>query len=220
MVLSIKAKDCVTVISHMGTDATVVNAARVSFDTQVDENKPIEERDAKLIKYLAVHHHDSPFFHPMVRLRIKMPIFVAREWFRHQVGFARNEVSRRYVTLPVECFLPELVREKHPQKKQGSKDTPVEEEKECQEIMKMSMESSIVAYRSLLEKGVAPEIARMVLPQSMFTTFIETASLAAYSRMYRLRNAEGAQQEIREYAEAIGEIMGNLFPVSWKCLTS
>jgi len=213
------ANDCVCLLDSMGTDGRVVNAARVSYDVWIDETQPLSEKDERLIFYLSKHDHVSPFFHPMVCFRLKMPIFVAREWFRHTVGFSRNEVSRRYVTKPVECFLPEMVREKHPQKKQGSKDTCVETNEECLKLMKESMEQSLSTYRQLLERVAAPEVARMVLPQSMMTEFIETASLSAYARLYKLRYAPDAQYEIRCYAEAIGKILEQKFPISWKALT-
>jgi thymidylate synthase (FAD) len=202
----------------MGNDPRVVNAARVSFNKEINETQGLVKGDVGLINYLANHNHDSPFFHVIVHLRIKMPIFVAREWFRHVVGFARNEVSRRYVTLPVECFIPDQIREKDKNKKQGSKDTPIEKNEECLALMKQSMENSISAYRTLLENGAAPEIARMVLPVSLMTEFVETASLAAYARLYALRNSPDAQYEIKQYAIEIGNIMEAICPHSWKAL--
>ena len=103
-----------------GNDLTVVNAARVSF---AKESHEFSEQDGKLIRYLAKHNHVTPFFHPQIRMRIKMPIFVAREWYRHQIGFARNEVSRRYVDSPPECYVPNAqdIRARDSNKKQGSK---------------------------------------------------------------------------------------------------
>ncbi len=123
--VNILDKGFVEVIDIFGSDLTVVNAARVSF---AKESHQFSEQDGKLVRYLAKHHHNSPFFHPQIHLRIKMPIFVAREWFRHQIGFARNEVSRRYVDSPPECYIPEEdeLRERDSNKKQGSKDTPPE----------------------------------------------------------------------------------------------
>jgi len=208
----IPASECVVLIDSMGTDMRVVNAARVSFNNWIDESKPLTQRDTGLIKYLATHDHISPFFHPVVCFRLRMPICVAREWFRHTVGFARNEVSRRYVTSPVQCFLPGVAREKHETCKQGSKETGVDD---AVAMMEKSMEASVATYRELLEMGVAPEVARMVLPQSAMTEFIETASLAAYVRLYKLRSSGDAQAEIRAYAEAVGVILERMFPVSW-----
>lgn len=202
-----------------GNDLTVVNAARVSF---AKESTEFSGADEKLVKYLAKHNHVSPFFHPQLRFRFKMPIFVAREWYRHQIGFARNEVSRRYVDTEPECWIPspDQIRERDPKLKQGSKDTPIVDADEVHRLMKTHTEVNVMLYEDLLKRGVAPEIARCILPQSMMTEFIETGSLAAYARLYNLRMDPTAQREIRRYAEMIGELIEPLFPVSWKALTS
>jgi thymidylate synthase (FAD) len=153
-----------------GDDLTVVNAARVSFSK---ESKALTEGDKKLITYLAKHNHVSPFFHPQIRLRVKMPIFVAREWYRHTVGFARNEVSRRYVDTLPECYVPELesIRERDANLKQGSKETPVDNAVYAKGCINELVSSSINTYNALLEAKVAPEVARMILPQSMHPLF-------------------------------------------------
>jgi len=202
-----------------GNDLTVVNAARVSF---AKESTEFTNQDEKLINYLAKHNHVSPFFHPQIRMRIKMPIFVAREWFRHQIGFARNEVSRRYVDSKPECWVPSpaQIRERDPKLKQGSKNTEVDNSAEVHQIIKTYTEMNVMVYEDLLSRGVAPEIARCVLPQSMLTEFIETGSLAAYARLYKLRTDPTAQKEIRDYASDLDELLSPLFPVSWKALTS
>ena len=202
-----------------GNDLTVVNAARVSF---AKESAEFSEQDGKLIKYLAKHNHVSPFFHPQLRFRFNMPIFVAREWYRHQIGFARNEVSRRYVDTTPECWIPspDQIRERDPKLKQGSKETQVDNADEIHQLIKTHTEVNVMLYEDLLSKGVAPEIARCILPQSMMTEFIETGSLAAYARLYKLRTDPTAQREIRRYAEMIGELIEPLFPISWKALTS
>jgi thymidylate synthase (FAD) len=202
-----------------GNDLTVVNAARVSF---AKESTEFSVADEKLVKYLAKHNHVTPFFHPQIRLRIKMPIFVAREWYRHQIGFARNEVSRRYVDTVPECWIPtpDQIRERDPKLKQGSKETQVDNAQTIHQLIKTHTEVNVMVYQDLLSKGVAPEIARCVLPQSMFTEFIETGSLAAYARLYKLRTDPTAQREIQEYAKKLGELIEPLFPISWKALTS
>jgi thymidylate synthase (FAD) len=202
-----------------GDDLTVVNAARVSFSK---ESKALTEGDKKLITYLAKHNHVSPFFHPQIRLRVKMPIFVAREWYRHTIGFARNEVSRRYVDSLPECYVPELesIRERDANLKQGSKETPVDNAVYAKSCINELVTSSITTYNALLEAKVAPEVARMILPQSMHTEFIETASLYAYARLCKLRLSPDAQHEIRLYAEALSNLLEKEFPVSWNALTS
>jgi thymidylate synthase (FAD) len=209
----------VELVETFGDDLTVVNAARVSFDKISTE---LTEGDKKLINYLAKHDHVSPFFHPQVRLRLKMPIFVAREWFRHTIGFARNEVSRRYVDTPPECWVPaaEEIRERDPKVKQGSKSTPVEEAEEVHQVFVAQTEGALKTYHDLLARGVAPEVARSVLPQSMYTEFWETASEYAYARLCNLRLDPSAQKEIRSYATIVHELMLEAFPVSWTALSN
>ena len=207
----------VELLETFGSDLTVVNAARVSF---AKESTEFSEKDGKLVKYLAKHNHVSPFFHPQVRLRLKMPIFVAREWFRHTVGFARNEVSRRYVDDDPEFYVPEICRARDKNLKQGSKEESVKENKICRDVMQEHNHNALTIYKGLMEQGVCPEQARMVLPQSMYTEFIETGSLAAYSRLCNLRLDPGAQREIQEYARAVVELLKPKFPVSWEALVS
>jgi len=205
----------VELLETFGDDLTVVNAARVSFDKTSTE---FNEKDGGLIRYLAKHEHVSPFFHPQIRFRIKMPIFVAREWFRHTIGFARNEVSRRYVDTPPEIWIPTEFRERDPKIKQGSMSTLISNNEEAQILFKAAVEASTTTYNMLLEMRVAPEIARAILPQSMFTEFIETGSLAAYARLCRLRLDPHAQKEIREYAQEISDLIEPRFPISWAAL--
>jgi len=205
----------VELLETFGSDLTVVNAARVSFHK---ESKEFSDRDTGLVNYLAKHNHNSPFFHPQIRFRLKMPIFVAREWFRHTVGFSRNEVSRRYVDEPPEIWIPTEFRMRDVNLKQGSKEESVVENGAVQELYKETVEYILATYDTMLEKKVAPEIARAILPQSMYTEFIETGSLAAYSRLCNLRLDPHAQKEIQDYAQAVCSLLEPLFPVSWKAL--
>jgi thymidylate synthase (FAD) len=208
---------CVELLEVFGDDLTVVNAARVSF---AKESLEMKDNDKKLIYYLAKHNHVTPFFHPQVRFRLKMPIFVAREWFRHQIGFARNEVSRRYVDSDPEFWIPTLLRERDTNKKQGSKDEPIKYNGHCLAKIRHHTDASLTLYKDLLAHGVCPEQARTVLPQSMMTEFIETGSLAAYARLYKLRTDPTAQCEIQELAEWVGIHLSKRFPISWSALTS
>ena len=211
-------KGFVEMLEVFGNDLTVVNAARVSF---AKESHEFTEQDGKLVRYLAKHQHVTPFFHPQIRFRIKMPIFVAREWYRHQIGFARNEVSRRYVDSEPECYCPvkDDIRARDPKAKQGSKLEPVVFNDIAEDIMRESVKEAMHTYTHLLkEHNVAPEIARMVLPQSMYTEFIETGSLAAYARLCALRLDPTAQKEIRDYAEAVSTLLEKAFPVCWPAL--
>lgn len=206
-------KGCVELQDTFGSDLTVVNAARVSFAKEVTEFK---EGDKKLINYLVKHNHISPFFHPQIRFRLKMPIFVAREWFRHTIGFSRNEVSRRYVDDQPEIFIPEELRARDSNKKQGSKDSSIENNDAMVQKIRNFSNQSLELYNELLKEQVAPEVARGVLPQNMYTEFIETASLYAYMRLCKLRLDPQAQKEIREYATLISKLLEQKFPASMK----
>jgi thymidylate synthase (FAD) len=205
----------VELLESFGSDLTVVNAARVSFNKESTE---FNDRDSGLVRYLAKHNHMSPFFHPQLRFRIKMPIFIAREWFRHTIGFARNEVSRRYVDFKPEVWIPTEFRERDPNLKQGSKNEIIAQNEAIHEIYVKTMQAALYSYDSLLEANVAPEMARAVLPQSMYTEFIETGSLAAYARLCGLRLDSHAQKEIQEFAQAIHDLLSPAFPVSWPAL--
>lgn len=207
----------VELLDTFGSDLTVVNAARVSFHKTSTE---MTEKDGKLIKFLAEHNHVTPFFHPQAQFRIKMPIFVAREWFRHQIGFARNEVSRRYVDEPPVCYLPEVVRARDAKLKQGSKAEGVQDNSMARSLIAQANDRACGVYEDLLKMGVAPEVARTVLPQGMYTEFIETGSLAAFARLCNLRLDPSAQWEIRQYAEAVRSLLMEKFPVSWAALTA
>ncbi len=207
---------CVELLETFGSDLTVVNAARVSF---AKESTEMCLADEKLINYLAKHNHITPFFHPQIRFRIKMPIFVAREWFRHQIGLARNEVSRRYVDFDPEHWLPvDGIRARDPKLKQGSKAENITDNDRVFGLMDDFTKSAVGFYKDLLALQVAPEVARTVLPQSMYTEFIETGSLSAYARICALRLDPTAQKEIRDYAGMVSRLLEAAFPVSWKAL--
>ncbi len=208
-------KSSVELLHVMGDDLMVVNAARVSF---AKESHEFSEQDGKLVRYLARNGHISPFFHPQVQFRLKMPIFVAREWFRHTIGFSRNEVSRRYVDSAPECYIPTELRERDKNLKQGSKETVIENNNQVAEKLAQATELAMDCYNMLLEEKVAPEVARMILPQSMYTEFIETGSLYAYARLCKLRLDPHAQLEIQLYAEAISKALWEKFPVCWPAL--
>jgi thymidylate synthase (FAD) len=200
-------------IDHMGTDLSVVNAARVSFN---NESKELHDNDRKLIKYLADHEHWSPFAHPQISLRVKAPIFVARQLAKHQVGFAWNEVSRRYVSFKPEYYWPYKWRKKADDAKQGSSD----EEYQSKDIAlsEEHLKQLHSLYYQMILDGCSPEQARMVLPQATYTEWIWTGSLLAYGRMCKLRLDGHTQRETQEVAKMISDIIKPLFPVSWECL--
>jgi thymidylate synthase (FAD) len=222
----------VGLVDYLGSDLSVVNAARVSMakesrwdiDEVIDVGFPnyrerhLSDKDKGLIRYLATHNHWTPFSHPQITLRIKMPIFIARQWFKHQVGFTRNETSRRYVDSVPELYIPTLWRKRAERVKQGSSDTAVDNSHQIEWNVKAAAHRAIQLYDDLLTDGVCPEQARMVLPQSMYTEFIETGSLAAYARLCKLRLDPHAQQEVRWYAEEVAEIIKPLFATSWEAL--
>ena len=202
-------------IDRMGDDLTVVNAARVSMNKT---SSALDDRDQRLIRYLANHNHWTPFAHVMIQVRVTAPIFIARQWFRHTVGFARNEVSRRYVDTTPEAWRPESWRSRpEASVKQGSGGEH-ELSRAWQSQYKKQVNSAITVYQHMIVNGVAPEQARAVLPQGVETQWVETASLYAYSRLCRERLAPDAQQEIHDLAVEIDKVCRDIAPVSWHAL--
>lgn len=199
----------------MGNDLTVVNAARVSFQNHKEE---MDEKDEKLIRYLAKHNHWTPFAHPQITLRIKAPVAIRTQFFKHKQGFVENEVSRRYVSSPPEIYTPKQWRQASENKKQGSAGA-AERSPMRDHVYDYAIQKAIGCYNLLIADGICPEQARFVLPQAMFTEWYWTGSLAAYARFYKLRSSEDAQGEIQEYAEGIATIIRPLFPISWPALT-
>ncbi len=215
--ISVGGQGSVELLETFGNDLTVVNAARVSL---ARESRELTARDARLIARLAREDHITPFFHPQARFRIRMPLYVAREWYRHTVGFTRSEVSRRYVSTMPDCSVPapEEVRARSELVRQGSSTEPVPWAVEASALMREAADVALGAYSKLIEGGVAPEVARGVLPQSTYTEFIETASLYGYARLCRLRLGPDAQAEIRAFAEAVEALLRRRFPVSTAAL--
>lgn len=200
-------------MDHMGSDLTVVNAARVSFDKEHSEFDYATDRG--LIKYLAKHNHWSPFAHCSATFRVKAPIFVARQLVKHTVGFSWNEVSRRYVDSEPEFFFPEVWRKSAENVKQGSSDEPVVM---TMDPAKASTAACLETYKYMLKLGVCPEQARMVLPQNTMTEWIWTGTLYAWARMCQLRMDSHTQKETQVVAQKIHETMWELFPTSWEFL--
>ena len=201
-------------IDKMGTDLSVVNAARVSYAKFKDK---FEDKDEKLIKFLAEHNHWSPFAHASLQFRIKAPVFVARQLVKHQVGLVWNEISRRYVDYTPELYEPKEWRGRPQNSKQGS-DGTVSIDSNEKHRLDMTMEQCKIIYNSLIGKGIAPEQARMVLPQSMMTEWIWSGTLYAFARVCNLRCAKDTQEETREVADQIHNICKEEFPISWKYL--
>jgi thymidylate synthase (FAD) len=230
----------VHLVDSMGSDLTVCNAARVSFNKETDwctdeeavtrlaesgsqyhaeDVRSLCDSDKKLIRYLATHGHWTPFAHPQITLRIKAPISIRTQFFKHKQGFVENEISRRYVSFEPEFYYPTWRGKPTDGAKQGSDDFITihpEVEKNFENVMRLAIHT----YNELLRNGVAPEQARFALPQGMYTEWFWTGSLAAYARFYKQRIDEHAQWEIREYAETIGRAIKPLFSESWKFLTA
>ena len=224
----------VELVDSMGSDLSVVNAARVSFAKESELEFPdsegpdfkgrLSEKDQKLITYLATHKHWTPFAHAFLSFRIKAPIFVARQLVKHQVGLAWNEVSRRYVDSEPEFWFPEIWR-KRPEGsvKQGSGDNYDGEEPwgifiEIPVTAKDLVHISLDLYADMIAKGIAPEQARMVLPQNTMTEWIWSGSLAAFARVCKLRLDPHAQEETRQVAQQINALVPQEFQHSWKAL--
>ena len=201
----------VKLIDSMGTDLSVVNAARVSFGKQKEE---ISEGDKKLIGFLAKHGHWSPFAHCSVQFHIEAPVFVARQLVKHQVGLSWNEISRRYVDTNVESYEVDKWRGRAEDKKQGS-EGEIEQQGLCDFAKTLIENLALENYNKLLKAGVAPEQARMILPQSMMTEWYWSGTLYAFARVCNLRCAQDAQYETRIVANLIDEECGKLFPISW-----
>ncbi len=228
-------------ITHMGSDLMVVDAARVSFDKKSEwqtlprcddidcgypDEKELKHQDVKLINYLAKHKHTSPFRHPQLQIRVNAPIFIARQLHKHIIGMqisledlAHNEISRRYVDSEPEFFIPSEWRGRPEGSiKQGSSDEVI---KNIDSVTSHEFYFEHIAYckntyLAMLEAGVAPEQARMVLPQSMMTSWIWTGSLEAMLHLYELRHSSHAQKEVQVMAEQLGEILKQHWPVSFE----
>lgn len=207
----------VELIDHSGSDLSIARAARVSHahDSNVDNYE-------KLIYYLAKHSHMTPFEHNSMTFHIKCPLFIARQWMRHRIGWSYNEISRRYTSDELEFYVPS----KHDLRKQSAHNKQAGDEKLTDDMfadfiiyaMNTHITDAVEEYYQFIDLGLSREQARMILPQSMFTRFYATTNLRALAHFYKLRAAEDAQTEIREYADAMGNIALPLFPVAWKAI--
>lgn len=214
----------VDLVDYMGNDSSVSNSARVSFNKWKDT---FDDNDTKLIKYLASHKHMTPFRHTQVQLRCKAPIFLVRQLGKHQAGLSWNEVSRRYVKTEPEFFIPDHWRSAPEGSiKQGSGDDYVDilyytntlRGENTKSFYKSYIEDSLFLYNLMLENNIAPEMARMVLPQSMLTEWIWSGNLLAFAHVYKERSSSGAQAEAQEFAKELDKIIRPLFPVAWSAL--
>ena len=204
----------VEMIDKMGTDLSIVNAARVSYAKVKNQ---FEDKDAKLISFLAKHGHWSPFAHASLSFRIRAPVFVARQLVKHQVGLSWNEVSRRYVSYEPKLYKIDEWRGKPVDSKQGSAGV-IELDRTLKHVYETAMEQCKILYNALIGKGVAPEQARAVLPQSMMTEWLWSGTLYAFARVCNLRCKPDVQKETRNVAEYIDSYCLYHFPISWDAL--
>lgn len=211
-----------TLLGYMGSDLDTVNAARVSFNKksrwEVDQDTDsydLSTKDQKLINYLGKEGHYAPFGHNFASFHIKAPVFVARQLVKHEY-LRMSEVSRRYVTDEPEFYIPEVWRGTPVDKKQGSTGKVSSQDFH----INFANKNALLSYKVLLDNGVAPEQARMVLPLNTYTEWYWSGSLDAFANMYNLRTGEGAQEETKEVALMIGKELKEIFPYSWKALTN
>lgn len=208
-------KISIELMDKMGSDLTVVNAARVSFGKMKEE---LDAGDIRLINYLAKHEHTSPFRHTQIQIRCKVPLFLARQLQKHQAGLSWNEVSRRYVDAGIEYFVPDSWRSRPADGiKQGSGGEH-QDNAYFKEVYSQLLKRITYDYDEMIESGVAPEMARMILPQSMMVDYVWTGNLLAFFHVYRLRAGEGAQIEARDFAEQLKAVIEPIFPHCWKAL--
>lgn len=235
----------VDLLDHHGSDLLVVDSARVSFGKKSqwewwDEDgrgpcdspspcgeyfniRKLAEKDVKLINYLAREKHVLPFRHPQITLRCKAPIFIARQLGKHQVGMSWSEESRRYIDSEPEFFWPDKWRKRAENVKQGSSDEEVEYESLWQfggisDDVNAHLEDAVALYNNMLSYGVAPELARMILPQNMYINWVWTGSLLSFFEMYKLRSEGHAQKEAQDFAAMVRDVIAPLYPVSWSAL--
>lgn len=208
----------VDLLDSLGSDLTVVNAARVTMGV---ERQSLQENDERLINFLAREKHVTPFRHATVSFRCEAPIAIARQLGKHQVGFSWNEMSRRYKDGEVDCFIPAKIFKRPENLHDGSGeefDLSTDEGANLVLLFNEAYESAVDSYDFLLDSGVAPEQARFILPQGMITEWMWTGSLYGWFELYRQRSSNHAQYEVRLFAEQVDEVMSELYPISWKAL--
>ncbi len=213
----------VNYVDHSGGDLLVVNAARCSFGK---EKSVFDEKDDKLVKFLAREKHLLPFRHPTLTLRCKAPLFVARQLGKHQAGMSWSEESRRYISTEPEFFWPDKWRKRAENVKQGSSDEEVDVMQglatdsyfPVRQVMEAQLKAAVNTYNDALEAGIAPELARMILPQNMYITWVWTGTLLAWIHMIKERANSHAQRETQDFARMVEAEVRRLYPVSASAL--
>jgi len=218
----------IELVGCMGKDLDVVNSARISYGGQSED---LDSKDIRLLNYLAQNNHSSPFRHNFATFRIKAPEFVMRQWYKHVIGCSWttpefhnhgwNEISGRYKEIERKFYIPRHFHEQSGTNKQASAELLSTMPNDiCRAQTNTLFKECYKTYEMMLNFGVSREQARIVLPLSMYTEVIWTASLQALHNFVELRNHEHAQYEIKLYAEAIGDVCSSLWPESWKALTN
>lgn len=202
-------------LNHMGGDLSVVNSARVSFGKNKDS---IDEKDVKLINYLAKYKHFTPFEHCSLSVLVRCPLFIRSQIHRHRT-FSYNEISRRYTSENIEFYEPEVYRKQHDKSKQCSAENFDEDTSNAiRELVKESHSKALKLYNQLIDEGVAREMARGILPQNLMTEFWMTGNLRNWIHFLGLRVDSHAQKEVRDIARPILDIIKEKFPISAKAL--
>jgi len=224
----------VDLLDFMGDDLDVVNAAKVSFSKEsiwewkeelecgvpVSIEPVLAEKDAKLINYLAKHDHWTPFAHTALKFRVAAPVPIRTQCFKHKIGMVENEESRRYISTTPEIFIPEFFRAKPEGSiKQGSGEEHYDSKFWVGQYDKL-VSQCVSLYEELLDDGVCPEQARFILPQGAIVNWIWTGNLVSFANFFNKRTDPNAQREVQVVAELIGKEVENIFPVSWRALTS
>ena len=195
-------------VDRLGTETSIVNAARVSFGKIRTE---MDDRDAALVRYLIKNHHTSPLEHVVFTFLVHCPLFIRSQWHRHRT-WSYNEISRRYTDVDIEFYTPPELREQAESDRQASRPAEHLDQAACKVLIEEHHKRSLDLYHKLLEQGVCREQARGVLPQDMMTTFWATVDLNNLLKFLELRDSDHAQWEIREYAIAIKKLIKPDFP--------
>ncbi len=198
----------VGLLDHMGSEAGIVNAARVSFGKR---KETLDERDLALLRYLIENRHTSPLEHMVFTFLIHCPLFVRSQWHRHR-SWSFNEISRRYTSVDIEFYVPPAFRAQAQDNRQASIESDALDQETCRTLMTEHHRRSLDLYNQLLDLGVCREQARGILPQNLFTTFWGTVDLHNLIHFLELRDSPHAQWEIREYAAALKRLITPQIP--------
>ena len=207
-VMVLDGQGWVGLVDQMGTETSIVNAARVSFGKRKEE---MDARDAGLVRYLIANHHSSPLEHVVFTFLVHCPLFVRSQWHRHRT-WSYNEISRRYTQEDIRFFVPAELREQSENDRQASHASDKLDQEKCRELIRQQNAAALECYEKLLAEGVCREQARGVLPQNMMTTFWGTVDLSNLIKFLELRDSEHAQKEIKEYAVAIKQLVKPIVP--------